>query len=114
MEGESSPDVSVAEVGWGQGPPEPNVDVLIGVLDEGVAARGGGVRPDGQVSHGGSVQSQGSVPAFVGGGRGSVSSVASRSIQPTGNYFNEAARRSRRDVFNRKVVCPKDKRGVQG
>ena len=116
MEGDSSPDVSVAEVEWGQGPPEVDIDILIGVLDEGVAARGGGVRPDGQVSHGGSVRSQGSVPAFVGGGGrvGSVGSVASRSIQPTGNYFNESARRSRRDAFKRKVVCPRDKRGLQG
>jgi hypothetical protein len=63
-------------------------------------------------SHGGSITSQGSsrVPQFVGAG----SSVGSHSVIPTGNYFNKSARCSHWDIFDRKVVCQKEKCGAQG
>jgi hypothetical protein len=58
-----------------------------------------------------SVQSRGTyrVPSVIGG-----ASAGSRSIIPTGNYFDDTTRRSRRMVSARKVVCPKGKRGDQG
>ena len=58
-----------------------------------------------------SVQSKGTyqVPSVIGG-----ASAGSRSIIPTGNYFDDTTRRSRRMVSARKVVCPKGKRGDQG
>ncbi len=87
MEGDSSHEDSVAEAGWDQDPPEINNEVLDDFLGHGNAARGGGVHPEGQASRGGSVHSHSSVPTFV-GGRVSVGSAASRSIQPIGNYFN--------------------------
>jgi hypothetical protein len=49
------------------------------------------------------------VPSVIGG-----ASAGSRSIIPTGNYFDDTTRRSRRMVAARKVVCPKGKRGDQG
>jgi hypothetical protein len=33
---------------------------------------------------------------------------------PTRNYFNKSASCSPWDIFNRKVVCPKEKCGAQG
>jgi hypothetical protein len=33
---------------------------------------------------------------------------------PMRNYFNESARRSHWDIFDCKVVCPKEKCGAQG
>jgi hypothetical protein len=113
-------------------PPELDDKVLDGLMGGGSVARGigrsvargGGICPNIQGSraaasshgccgsHGGSIASQGSsrVPQFVGGG----SSVGSRSVIPTRNYFNESARCSRWDIFDRKAVCPKEKRGAQG
>ena len=44
------------------------------------------------------------VPSVIGG----------RNVTPTGNYFDNANRHSRRDITGRKAVCPKGKRGAQG
>jgi hypothetical protein len=134
-EGHEQPDNVGAgrhEPGWDADPPELDDKVLDklmggGSVAQGVGrsvARGGGVHPDIQGSsaaasshgcsgsRGGSIASQGSsrVPQFVGGS----SSVGSHSVIPTRNYFNESAHHSRRDIFNPKVVCPKEKRGAQG
>jgi hypothetical protein len=52
------------------------------------------------------------VPSIVQtGGAGSISSL---SVVATGNYFDEIARRSRHVILARMVICPKNKRGVQG
>jgi hypothetical protein len=52
------------------------------------------------------------VPSVVRtGGAGSISSC---SVVATGNYFNETARRSCHVISVRKVICPKNARGVQG
>ncbi len=52
------------------------------------------------------------VPSIVQtGGAGSISSC---SVIATGNYFDETARRSRHVISARKVICPKNKCGVQG
>jgi hypothetical protein len=52
------------------------------------------------------------VPSIVRtGGAGSISSC---SVVATGNYFDETARRSCHVISARKVICPKNKRGVQG
>jgi hypothetical protein len=48
------------------------------------------------------------VPTVIGGGS-SISSI----IGP-GNYFDDTVQRSLRVVAARKVVCPKDTRGLQG
>ncbi len=45
------------------------------------------------------------------GGAGSISSC---SVVATGSYFNETSRRSRHVISARKVICPKNKHGVQG
>jgi hypothetical protein len=45
------------------------------------------------------------------GGAGSISSC---SVIATGNYFNETAWRSCHVISSRKVICPKNARGVQG
>lgn len=73
------------------------------------------VRGGGAASH----TSQGSrsaagtahVPSIIGGG---ISVSTTRSVVATGNYFDDTARRSRRVISARKIVCPKDKRGAQG
>jgi hypothetical protein len=44
------------------------------------------------------------VPTVIGG----------LTVTPTGNYFDDANRRSHQDIAGRKVVCPKGKRGAQG
>jgi hypothetical protein len=49
------------------------------------------------------------VPSTIGGG-----SSGSRSIIPTGNYFNDTTWHSPQMVLACKVVCPKGKRGDQG
>ena len=69
---------------------------------------------NGASAHDVSVQSRGTyrVPSIIGGA--SAGSGGSRSIIPTGNYFDDTTRRSRRMVSARKVVCPKGKRGDQG
>ncbi len=61
-----------------------------------------------------SVQTRGTyrVPSVIGGA--SAGSAGSRSIIPTGNYFNVTTQRYCRMVSARKVVCPKGKRGDQG
>ena len=58
-----------------------------------------------------SVQTRGTfrVPSVIGG-----ASAGSRSTIPTGNYFDDTTRHSRRMVAARKVVCPKGKCGDQG
>ena len=48
------------------------------------------------------------IPAVVGGGN------SVQSIIGTGNYFDDTAQRSRRVVAARKIVCPKNTRGLQG
>ena len=45
---------------------------------------------------------------------GGAGSISSRSVVATGNYFDETARRSCHVISARKVICPKNKRGVQG
>ncbi len=49
------------------------------------------------------------MPSVIGG-----ASAGSRSTIPTGNYFDDTTRHSRRMVAARKVVCPKGKCGDQG
>ncbi len=99
--------------GWDPDPPAVDDDILEGLMG-GSIARSGGILPDAFGSRGGgSAVSHQSVPAFV-GGQGAGSSVASRSVIPTENYFNESARRSHREILERKVICPKEKRGPQG
>ena len=44
------------------------------------------------------------VPSVIGG----------QTITPTGNYFDDADRRSHQGITALKVVCPKSKRGAQG
>jgi hypothetical protein len=52
------------------------------------------------------------VPSIVRtGGAGSISSC---SVVATGNYFDETAWHSRHVISARKVICPKNKHGVQG
>jgi hypothetical protein len=52
------------------------------------------------------------VPSIVRtGGAGSISSC---SVVATGNYFDETTRRSRHVISVWKVICPKNKGGVQG
>jgi len=71
----------------------------------------GGSHPGGGASAQGSIQSRGpfQVPSIIGG-----VSAGSCSIIPTGDYFDDTIRRSRRMVLAWKVVCPKGKRGGQG
>jgi hypothetical protein len=45
---------------------------------------------------------------------GVAGSISSHSVVATGNYFDETARRSRHVISARKVICPKNKHGVQG
>jgi hypothetical protein len=45
---------------------------------------------------------------------GGAGSISSRSDVATGNYFNETTRRSCHVISARKVICPKNARGVQG
>jgi hypothetical protein len=45
---------------------------------------------------------------------GGAGSISSRSVVATGNYFDETARRSRHVISAWKVICPKNKCGVQG
>jgi hypothetical protein len=52
------------------------------------------------------------VPSIV--QTGGAGSISSRSVVATGNYFDETARRSRHVISARKVICPKNKCGVQG
>jgi hypothetical protein len=120
------------EPGWDADPPELDNKVLDklmggGSVPRGVrrsVPRGGGVCLNIQGSRaaasshgcsgsrGGSIASRGSsrVPQFV----GSSSSVGSRSVIPMRNYFNKSARCSRWNIFDCKVVCPKEKCGAQG
>ncbi len=51
------------------------------------------------------------VASVIGGG---ISVSTAHSVVASGNYFDETARRSRRVISARKVVCPKDKCGAQG
>ncbi len=87
------------------GDPEP--DLLL-ELEQGSH---GGSQPGGGASAHASVQSRGSfwVPSIIGGGF-----TGSRSIIPTGNYFDDTTRRSSRMVLAQKVVCPMGKHGDQG
>jgi hypothetical protein len=52
------------------------------------------------------------VPSIV--RTGGAGSISSRSVVATGNYFDETTRRSRHVISARKVICPKNQRGVQG
>jgi hypothetical protein len=45
---------------------------------------------------------------------GGARSISSRSVVATGNYFDGTARRSRHVILARKIICPKNKCGVQG
>ena len=72
------------------------------------AAAGGGASVVSQHSAR-SHQSNRSIPAVVGGGNS-----VHQSIIGTGNYFDDTVQRSRRVVAARKIVCPKDTRGLQG
>jgi hypothetical protein len=45
---------------------------------------------------------------------GGARSISSRSVVATGNYFDGTARCSCHVISARKVICPKNKRGVQG
>jgi hypothetical protein len=59
--------------------------------------------------------SAGHVPSIFGGGTsGGISVGMAHSVMTTGNYFDEAVRRSCQVISAWKVVCPKDKHGAQG
>jgi len=72
------------------------------------AAAGGGASIVSQHSAR-SHQSNRSIPAVIGGGNS-----VHQSIIGTGNYFDDTAQCSRRVVAARKIVCPKNTRGLQG
>jgi hypothetical protein len=78
----------------------------LAVESHAASARGGAGAS--HASHG--RRSAARVPSVVRtGGAGSISSC---SVIATGNYFNETARRSCHVISARKVICPKNARGV--
>jgi hypothetical protein len=99
-------------VGGGMGVPDIFDDLDGGSTQGGGSARGGSRAGGSSLSQtvGASTQvsinsrASYSVPSVVGG----------CTVTPTGNYFDDADRRSCRDITGRKVVCPKGKRGAQG
>jgi hypothetical protein len=92
-------------------------DEILSELVGGASAHGGASalhaasRLHSSLASGASHASRGSrVPTVIGGG----ASAGSRSIIPTGNYFNAAVRHFHRVFSAQKVFCSEEKHGAQG
>ena len=84
-------------------------------LDGGSAQGGGSARGGSRASGSGLSQAIGAYTQVSINSRASyhvLPVIRGRTVTPTGNYFDNANRRSRRDIIGRKVVCPKGKHGA--